>query len=121
MQMERFFGVGTKRKSHGTTFAPGKFHGVPERFFDRNAMPCRLANQPSPLRAPSCGRFCTNREYLKPPIRDTKRGSRAMRESQHFESIDRIPDQEEAAVTVKADRSTKVGAEPTDSKARCCE
>lgn len=44
-----------------------------------------------------------------------------MRESPTFDLADRIPDQEEATVTVEADRSTEVGAELADPQAGCCE
>ena len=44
-----------------------------------------------------------------------------MRGSPAFDLVDRIPDEKEAAVSVKANRSTKVGAELADPKARCCE
>ncbi len=40
--------------------------------------------------------------------------------AQPFDLVDRIPDQEEAAVTVEPNRSTEVGAELAASKAWCC-
>ncbi|MBP1096538.1 hypothetical protein [Bradyrhizobium diazoefficiens] len=75
------FGMGTKRNSHGTTVAPGKFHSVRVRFSIE--MECLAAVQP-PLalpQAPSSGRSYTIHRSSKLDVRRQERLPRDAREA----------------------------------------
>ncbi len=90
-------------------------------FFDRNGI--SQAAQPHSVLNREARRPLArvSRRYPKPGVREDKKGlPRDPREPKILDLVDRIPDQEEAAVAVEANRSTKVGAELAAPQAGCC-
>ncbi|PIT00771.1 hypothetical protein TSA1_08295 [Bradyrhizobium nitroreducens] len=88
-------------------------------FFDQNETSRRLLNQPAlpqgaQLRALPYPSAIFQACYPE----DEKWLPRNAREPEHFDLVDRIPDQEEAAFTAETYRPTKVGAELAAPEAR---